>query len=195
MRVLDRKIPSAKDSREFSRIVRLRELILTVVRMRASRKIHCTPCMVPYRCKFVPNVRRNYLKARGFPRDSGLVRNGSNPPSHESRSLLFGRISPREGQPLAPWHIVWCGSVSGGRNSKWTTAEALGRARTGHGTVIIMETLASQALQPTAVIQVTEPRDRHHRSPSGVLRTYPYMARGDVWHKMNTKCWSSSSSS
>jgi len=47
--------------------------------------------------KFVPNVRRNYLKARGFPRDSGLVRNGLNPPSHESRSLLFGRISPREG--------------------------------------------------------------------------------------------------
>jgi hypothetical protein len=79
VRVLDRKIPSAKDSREFSRIVRLRELILAVVRMRASRKIQRTPCMVPYRCKFVPNVRRNYLKARGFPRDSGLVRNGSNP--------------------------------------------------------------------------------------------------------------------
>jgi hypothetical protein len=58
VRVFEHKIPSARDSRQFARIARVRELILAVVRMRTCLKIYCTICMVPCRCKFVPNVRR-----------------------------------------------------------------------------------------------------------------------------------------
>jgi hypothetical protein len=43
-----------------------------------------------------------------------------------------------------------------------------------------METLASLMLQPILVIQATESRDQHHRSPGGVLRTYPYCDRWDM---------------
>ena len=54
----------AKDSREFARIARVRELILAVVRMRACRKVHYTTCMVPRRCKFVPQYSSHCVKVR-----------------------------------------------------------------------------------------------------------------------------------
>jgi hypothetical protein len=97
----------------------------------------------------------------------------SNPPSHESRFLVLGRFSPCETLTLAT--LACClvrRCVSHGRNSEWTTAEAL-CGRTGHDDCNPMEMLASPVLQPTLVTQVTESRDQHHRSPSGVLRTYP----------------------
>src|ERR1700682_3581625 len=134
------------------------------------------------------------LEGARFPWNSGLVRNASNFPSHESFPRVRANFPARE-LTLATLAGCWVRRcVSHGRNSEWNGRTAVW-ARTGHGDCNHMETLASPVLQPTLVIQVTESRDQHHRSPSGALRIYPCIARGDVWYKMSAKCWNSSSSS
>jgi hypothetical protein len=167
-----RKSRLQRTPRQFVRVTRVRQLILAMVF----------------------NVRRITLRLTGFPWNSGLVR--------KARRILYltkvvswcsGEFPRARRLRRQPWHVVWyadmchMGGIVGGQ---WQSAV---RARTGYDDRNHMETLVSPVIQPKLVIPVTESRERHHRSPSGALRIYPCIARGDVWYKMSANCWNSSS--
>jgi len=78
VRALEQKIPIAKNSRQFARITRVRELILAVV----------------------PNVSSHYLKAHGFLGTPGS--SATRRILHLTKGFpVFGRISPPETLTLA----------------------------------------------------------------------------------------------
>jgi hypothetical protein len=114
----------------------------------------------------------HYLKAHGFPWNSGLVRNPSNPPFHESRFLLFGGISPRKTADVG--NRACClprRCASHWRNSQWATAEAVCGLAPATMAVTPWKRSRHQCSKSMLVILVTESRDQHHRSPRGLLRT------------------------